>query len=73
MARYANQRRRDVQFSAGDRVWLKTGHLQLPGHLTRKLAARWIGPYEITEVINPVAMRLDLPPSIRLHPVVHVS
>ena len=73
MARYANARRRDVTFAAADLVWLKTDHLQLPGSLSRKLAAKWIGPYKILEAINPVAMRVQLPASIRLHPVVHIS
>jgi hypothetical protein len=73
MARYANKHRRDLSFSVGELVWLKTDHLQLPGNLTKKLAARWIGPYKVSQVINPVAMQLDLPKEIKLHPVVHVS
>jgi hypothetical protein len=73
MARYANRHRRDLTFEVGELVWLRTDHLQLPGNLTKKLAAKWIGPYAILEVINPVAMKLKLPPEIKLHPVVHVS
>ena len=45
----------------------------LPGHLTRKLAAKWIGPYPVLQVINPVAVRLQLPANLRLHPVIHIS
>ena len=45
----------------------------LPGHLTRKLAAKWIGPYPIVKVVNPVAVELDLPANLKLHPVVHIS
>ena len=73
MAKYANRHRRLVEFTPEMLVWLKTDHLQLASNLSRKLSAKWAGPYPITEVVNPVAMRLQLPPDIRLHPVVHVS
>ncbi|CAL2247688.1 unnamed protein product [Prunus armeniaca] len=39
-----------------------------------KLSPRYIGPYEITERIGPVAYRLALPPELSLvHDVFHVS
>ena len=55
------------------KVYLKTDHLQKPPKLSTKLLPKWTGPYTVAEVISPVAARLDLPASIRLHPVVHVS
>ena len=45
----------------------------LPSSLTRKLAPKWIGPYLVKRIINPVAVELDLPPNLKLHPVLHVS
>ncbi len=40
---------------------------------SRKLAPRFIGPYRVTKVVNPVAIRLKLPPALgRVHPVFHV-
>ena len=39
-----------------------------------KLSPRYIGPYEITEKVQPLAYRLELPPELaRIHNVFHVS
>jgi hypothetical protein len=54
-------------------VWVKTDHLTLPQGLSRKLSAKWIGPFPILAAINPVAMHVELPTTLRLHPVLHVS
>jgi hypothetical protein len=74
-ARYADQHRRNIFLKVGDRVLLSTKHLRLVGdaHRTPKLASRFIGPYPIKRVVNVNAYELDLPPSLRIHPVINVS
>jgi hypothetical protein len=74
MKLYADKKRRDLQFSLGDYVLLSTSNITLKTPGAQKLLPRFIGPYKVTEVINPVAYKLDLPREMsRTHPVFHVS
>ncbi|GAU18217.1 hypothetical protein TSUD_26810 [Trifolium subterraneum] len=62
--------------SIGDHVFLRvTPKLGLRGVFkTKKLAPRYIGPYQILKRVGPVACQLALPPSMsRMHDVFHVS
>lgn len=56
----------------GSKVWLSTEHLRC-NRPSKKLDARFIGPFEVVQQINPVAYRLQLPRSLRIHPVFHRS
>ena len=38
-----------------------------------KLVERYVGPYEVEEVVLSNAVKLRLPSSMRIHPVVNVS
>ena len=70
---YADKSRQSEIFHKGDEVVLLTHNLSVNQHLPTKLRQCWIGPYSITEVISPVACKLELPPAWRVHPVFHVS
>ena len=53
-------------------MWLSTRNLS-PKVPSRKMGQKYMGPFRITARINEVAFRLDLPNSIRVHPVFHCS
>jgi len=72
----ANTRRRDHDFKVGDQVLLSLENITLPADRTRtsqKLLARFAGPHTIVEQLSPVSFRLDLPPTMNIHPVFHVD
>lgn len=73
MATQANARRRDVSFKVGDKVRLATANLSLPSTMSRKLTARFVGPFIVERVVSTVAYKLKLPTSLKIHPVFHVS
>jgi hypothetical protein len=74
-ARYADQHRREVEFKVGDQVLLSTEHLKLLGaeRRTPKLTFKYLGPFKIKRVVNNNAYELDLPPQLRIHPVLNIS
>ncbi|MGL4849713.1 MAG: reverse transcriptase domain-containing protein [Clostridium sp.] len=69
--RNADKGRREVQFEVGDKVWLSTRNLNLPGN--RKFTPNYAGPYEVLQKIGKVAYLLKLPRDWIIHPVFHVS
>lgn len=64
--------RRPATFEVGEKVWLSTAHLPLRDG-TRKLSARWAGPYEVCAIIAPTAYRVAIPAHWRIHDVFHAS
>ena len=73
---YANLKIKDIEFEAGDKVFLKVSSWKKILHFGRKgkLSPRFIGPYEILERVGPVVYRLALPLELaKLHDVFHVS
>ncbi|XP_015964283.1 uncharacterized protein LOC107488102 [Arachis duranensis] len=73
---YADQRRKLLEFEAGEHVFLKVTPTTGIGIAIKmkNLNPRYIGPFEILRQIRPVAYKVALPPHLsNLHDVFHVS
>ena len=74
MKRYADRRRKKTEeWKKRDQVLLSTKDLVFKERPSKKLIERYVGPYAIKEVVFSNAVKLQLPSSIRIHPVVNVS
>ncbi|CAJ0920486.1 unnamed protein product, partial [Ranitomeya imitator] len=71
--RFANHRRCvGPRLRVGDLVWLSSRYIPMKVS-SPKFKPRFIGPYRISEVLNPVSFRLTLPASFSIHNVFHRS
>ena len=73
---YVDNRRRELEFLVGDKVFLKVSPMKGVMRFGKKgkLSPRYIGPFEVLDRVGPVAYRLALPPELSgIHPVFHVS
>ncbi|KAK5988598.1 Transposon Tf2-11 polyprotein [Cladobotryum mycophilum] len=73
-AKYYNKKHINKQFELGQKVLLSTKNLKLK-RPSKKLAAKYLGPYEITRVIgdHKLAYELELPKTMRIHNVFPIS
>ncbi|XP_054865645.1 uncharacterized protein LOC129348709 [Amphiprion ocellaris] len=61
-----------LAYRPGQKVWLQVK--DIPLHVeSRKLAPRFIGPFEVDHVVNPCLVRLRLPSTMKTHLTFHVS
>jgi hypothetical protein len=73
MKRYADQNRGEVpEYKVGQKVWIEAEELDLK-RPSKKLAEKRLGPYPIVEIVSPNAIKVKLPRSIKIHPVINVS
>ena len=71
-ARYYDAKHKRIEFAVGDKVWLLTPNIRTE-RPSKKLDWKRFGPYTISERIGLQAYRLDLPSSMKIHPVFHIS
>lgn len=69
-AHYANQHRREHTYKVGDQVMLTTRNMR---SRSGKLNPRYLGPYLVKKVISPLNVELELPSTMRIRPIFHVS
>ncbi|CAJ0965862.1 unnamed protein product, partial [Ranitomeya imitator] len=71
--RFANCRRCvGTRLRVGDLVWLSSRYIPMKVS-SPKFKPRFIGPYRISEVLNPVSFHLTLPVSFSIHNIFHRS
>jgi len=76
MKKYADRKRSDVEgYKVGDLVMLSTKDLkyQMVGRRTEKLTERFVGPYKVKKIVSTNIVELELPNTVKIHPVVNVS
>ena len=75
MKRQADRNRKEVEeYRVGDKVLISTKDFskKLMKRVTKKLTEKFIGPYVVRKIVSENAVELELPASLRIHPVVNV-
>jgi len=76
MKKFADRKRgEEEEYRVGDLVLLSMKDLkwQMKGRRSEKLTEHFVGPYKIKGIIFSNAIELELPKTIKIHPVVNVS
>jgi len=76
MKKYADKERGEVEkYRVGNLVLLSTKDLkyQMVGRHIDKFIECFVGPYKVKAIISSNAIELDLPTTVRIHPVINVS
>jgi len=74
--KFANRRQREgEEYRVEDLVLLSIKDLkwQMKGRRSEKLTKHFVGPYKVKGIISSNVIELELPKSIRIHPMVNVS
>jgi hypothetical protein len=70
---YANRNRAPAPaYQVGDSVWLDARNIRTK-RASKKLDWKNLGPYKVVKVVSSHAYRLELPDTVNIHPVFHVS
>jgi len=74
--KYTNKKRNEVEeYQIEDWVLLSTKDLKykMKGRQSEKLTKQFMEPYQVKRIISTNAIELDLPSTVKIHPVVNVS
>jgi len=76
MKKFANRKQGEgEEYRVGDLVLLSMKDLkwQMKGRRSKKLTEHFVGPYKVKGIVSSNAIELELPKSIKIHPVVNIS
>ena len=76
MKKYTDRKRTEVDnYKVGDLVMLSTKNLkyQIVRRKTEKLIEIFVSPYKIKKIVSLNAVELELPNTVKIHPVVNTS
>ena len=76
MKKYVNRKRSDIEeYKVRNLVMLSTKDLkyQMVEKRADKLTERYVSPYKIKEIVSLNTVKLELPSTVKIHPVVNVS
>jgi len=76
MKKFTDKKRgKGEEYRVGDLVLLSTKDLkwQMKGRRSEKLTERFVGLYKIKGIVSSNTIELELPKTIKIHPVVNVS
>jgi len=69
------KREKGEEYRVGDLVLLSTKDLkwQIKGRRSEKLMECFVGPYKVKEIVSSNTIELELPKTIKIHPMVNIS
>ena len=75
MKKWANMKRRPLEFQSGDKVLIKLRPEQFwfRGQRDQRLVRKYEGPVEVIEKVGKASYRVQLPSWMKIHLVIHVS
>ncbi|KAE8674458.1 hypothetical protein F3Y22_tig00111754pilonHSYRG00072 [Hibiscus syriacus] len=71
--KWADRKRRDVNFEVGDLVLAKLANVLHHADVHKGLVRRYEGLFRVVKRVGTMAYKLELPPTIRAYHVIHVS
>ena len=72
----ADKKRRSIELEVGDAALVKLQPYRqssLTLRKNQKLGLKFFGPFRVINKLSPVACKLELPESARIHPIFHIS
>jgi len=75
MKKWADTKRRPLEFQPGDKVLIKLRpeQFRFRGQRDQRLVRKYEGPVEVIEKVGKTSYRVQLPSWMKIHPVIHVS